>query len=244
MGRRIILYLLGVVALGLIGIVMMPEKRDEDDGIQRLPWRVSVDSRGHARVFGFTLGETTLAGVRAAFGEDGKINLFSRAHGDDEFSVEAYFEQLYLEGLRADLVITLEADQQMLTAMYERGLRISRLGSGDKKVELAPADIDSLLKQPIRAITYLPWKSLDAEILRKRFGEPKDILSEESGVSHWLYPDKGMDIGLDEGGGVVIQYVNPEEFESLIAPLKESSRQGEPKSGGPAVEAMADPAPS
>jgi hypothetical protein len=38
--------------------------------------------------------------------------------------------------------------------------------------------------------------------------------------------------------------VNPEEFESLIAPLKKPSRRAEPKSGALGVETVADPAPS
>jgi hypothetical protein len=227
MDRKIILYVLVAAALGFTGIMMlMPEERG--DGQVRLPWVVSVDSQGRTQVFGFTVAETTLTDIRAVFGEEGKINLFSHEERKDRFSVEAYFEQVYLGGLRADFVITVGAEQAELEAMYERGLRISQLGSGGKKVELAPADIDTLAKMPIRAITYLPWKSLDAEILRNRFGQPDEMLTEETGVTHWLYPEKRMDIGLDKDGGVVIQYVNPAEFQALIAPLREGSRQSEP----------------
>jgi len=46
-------------------------------------------------------------------------------------------------------------------------------------------------------------------------------------VTHWLYPDKGMDLAMDKKGGVVIQYVNKDDYPDLIAPL----------------EAMAKPAP-
>ena len=227
LNRKIILYVVGALALGFIGILMMmPGKRD--DGVVRLPWLVSVDSQGRTQVFGFTIGQTTLADIRRAFGEEGKINLFSHQDREDRYTVEAYFDQMYLNGLRADFIITLDADQRELEAMYERGLRISQLGSGGKKVKLAPADVETLALKPIRAITYLPWKSLDAEILRNRFGEPEQVLREKSGVSHWLYRQRGMDIGLDQDGGVVIQYVNPAEFDTLIAPLQRELQQAGP----------------
>lgn len=239
MDRKIILYVLGAAALGFIGIMMlMPE--DRDDGVVRLPWLVSVDVQGRTQVFGFTIGETTLGDVRRVFGEDGKINLFSHTERETGFSVEAYFDQMYLNGLRADFVITLDADQTNLEAMYERGLRISQLGSGDKKVKLAPEDIGALLQTPVRVITYLPWKSLDTEILENRFGKPEKTLNEAKGVSHWLYPGKGMDVAIDRDGGVVIQYVNPGEFEELIAPLKTEPAPAE-SAAEPAVKPGTDP---
>jgi hypothetical protein len=224
MDRKIILYLLSAVALGFIGIMMMMPKERVEDGVVRLPWLVSTDAKGRTQVFGFTIGVTTLSEVRAAFGEEGKITLFSHTDREARYSVEVYFDQMYLNGLRADFVITLDADQAELTAMYDGGLRISQLGGGGKKVTIAPKDIEVLTEFPIRVITYLPWKSLDAEILEKRFGKPDEMLTEETGVAHWLYPAKGMDIGLDKDGGVVIQYVNPEEFDALIAPLSENAR--------------------
>jgi hypothetical protein len=223
MDRKIVLYLLGAAVLGFVGVLMMPSK-EPDDGVVRLPWLVSVDSQGQTRVFGFAIGETTLADIRAVFGEKGKINLFSHEDRENRYSAEAYFDQIYLNGLRSDFVITIDADQSELKAMYDRGLRISQLGSGGKKVELSPVDIEVLSQQPIRAITYLPWTSLNVEILKNRFGKPNNTRTEESGVVHWLYPGKGMDIALAKDGGTVIQYVNPVGFIDLIAPLKGPSQ--------------------
>ena len=226
MDRKIILYIIGAAFFGFVGIMMlMPEQRG--DGVVRLPWLVSTDEEGRTRVFGFTIGQTTFGEVRAAFGEEGKINLFTRPDRADEYSVEVYFDQLYLNGLRADFVISLDADQILLGGMYERGLRISQLASGGKKVTLSPQDIETLLSAPIRAITYLPWKSLDSEILEKRFGSPSERFTEANGVIHWLYPSKGMDIGLGKDGGVVIQYVDTRELDALVAPLKGDSARAE-----------------
>lgn len=227
MDRKIILSVLAVAVFGFIGIMLlMPE--DRDDGVPRLPWLISIDAQGRTQVFGFTLGETRLSEVRDVFGEEGKINLFARPDREDMYSAEAYFDQIYLNRLRADFVITLEADQGTLDAMYQRGLRISKLGSGDKKITITPEDAETLTASPIRAISYLPWKSLDAEIIERRFGEPTQVVTEESGVTHRLYPSKGMDVALDSRGGVVVQYVNRGDFEKLTEPLRARQESGAP----------------
>ena len=224
MERRMILSILAAAVLGFVGIMLLlPEERAEDP-TPRLPWQVERDAQGRTRVFGFTLGETPLSEVQRVFAEPGEINLFARLDANQEatdFAVEAYFEQIYLNRLRGDFVIGLQADAATLAPMFERGLRISQLGSGAKKVELDPADIASLAALPIASITYLPWKSLDTEIVTQRFGTPAEQRVEpETGVTHWLYPDRGMDLAMDKKGGVVIQYVNREAFGRLVEPLE------------------------
>lgn len=224
MDRRMIFSILGIAFLAFVGIMLLlPDENIEDD-LPRLPWLVELDDQGRTRVFGLTLGQTTLREVRALFKEEGEINLFAKMEGDsqeDRYAVEAYFDQIYLYRLRGDFVISVQADQASLAPLYERGLRISQLGSGAKKVKLDPLDVDYLAGLPIASITYLPWKSLDAAIVEKRFGPPAEKRVEpESGVTHWLYPDKGMDLAMDKKGGVVIQYVNRAAFSRLIAPLE------------------------
>jgi hypothetical protein len=225
MDLKMMLSVLAIAVFGFIGIMLLLPENVGDD-IPRLPWLVEQDDAGRTRVFGFTLGETTLGQVRELFGEDGEINLFASldAGGDPlDYAVEAYFEQIYLNRLRADFVFGLAADQATLALMYERGLRISQLGSGSKKVKLDPRDVETLLAIPIGTITYLPWKSLDAEIIRNRFGVPTEKRSEpETGVTHWLYPSRGMDVAIDRDGGVVIQYVNLDDFGQVMVPLEKA----------------------
>jgi len=227
MDRKIVVTILGSAILGFFAVLLlMPPTID--DGTVRLPWRVQVNAAGHTEVFGFTLGETTLAEVRRVFGEDGTINLFETPDRDERLGVEVFFEQIYLQRLRAAFVVTLDLDQAALAPMYERGLRISQLGSGARKVKLDPADVDILLGRPIRAITYLPQARLDEDLIAKRFGTPEERRTEpETGVVHWLYPERGMDIARDPRGNVVIQYVNPADFAALVAPLPVESAPAE-----------------
>ncbi|MGE5155319.1 MAG: hypothetical protein ACM3ST_15075 [Bdellovibrio bacteriovorus] len=238
MDRKIALTILGSALLGFVAVLLLIPPTI-DDGQVRLPWRTTTNAAGQTEVFGFTLGETTLEEVRELFGQEGTINLFETPGRAERYGVEVYFEQVYLQSLRADFVVTVEVDQETLGAMYERGLRISQLGSGSKKVKLDPEDVETLLTRPIRAITYLPQARLDEPLIEKRFGTPAERRTEtETGIVHWLYPDRGIDIARDPKGKVVIQYVSRGDFPNLLAPLTSPEPQAEP--GPPAGPVQGD----
>ena len=222
MDRSIVLSILGAAVLGFVGMLLLMPDPIEDE-IARLPWLIEQDADGRTQVFGFTLGATTLAEVRQVFREDGEVNLFRTLGPSGTLAAEVYFEQIHLERLRADFVLTLDVDQTTLAAMYERGLRISQTGSGSQKVKLDPSDAERLAERPIRAIVYLPKARLDAALIEQRFGTPSRRLTEsETGIVHWLYPERGLDIGRDPSGRVVMQYVNPADFGAILEPLTTS----------------------
>jgi hypothetical protein len=226
--------------MGFIGIwLLLSILPDERAGLRLYPWEVSRDAAGNTRVFDLTVGKSTLADARALLGEEGKINLFENPDGSR--TVEAYFDNIFLSNLKADWIITLDLPEDRLAALYERGLRISKAGSGSRKVKLDPADVAQLADTPIRILTYLPWKSLEPRDIAGRFGEPAEQRTEESGVVHWLYPARGMDIARDKDGGVVIQYLNPADFERAVAPLP--APDGPAAVPGPAIPPTAAPSP-
>lgn len=219
MDRKMILSVLGIAVFGVIGVMLILPDPIEDD-IPRLPWLIEQTPEGGTTAFGFTLGQTTLGEVRKVFKEEGKINLFASGPGDARnYTVEAYFEQIYLHRLRADFVLSLDASQEMLAAMFDQGLRISQIGSGSKKVKLDPEDIHTLLSVPISTITYLPMARLDEDLLEKHFGKPDEKRTEENGVIHWLYPARGLDIGREPDGSCVMQYVDARDFTNVIEQL-------------------------
>lgn len=222
MDLKMILSVLAIAVLGIIGVMLILPDPIED-GVPRLPWLIEQTPDGHIQAFGFTLGTSTLADVREVFNEEGEINLFASGGLESPtYSVEAYFAQIYLHRLRADFVLTLDAPQQMLGAMFERGLRISQVGSGSKKIKLDPDDVATLLSVPVRTITYLPMARLEEDLLEKRFGQPSERRTEKNGVTHWLYPAKGLDIGREPDGSVVMQYLNPQDFAAVIERLPHS----------------------
>lgn len=205
---------LAVLALALL----LPGGRAPDQD-PRLPWQIQRLADGSSRVFGLTLGRSTLADARQELQAEGVLTLFRSPAGN--FTLEAYFERLFISGLKANLVLSLALETGEAEALFERGQRVSKLGSGTKKVELATSDRERMARAPIRLITYLPTADLEPELLARLFGEPERRIAEpESKVEHWLYPAKGLDIAVNPDGKEVFQYIAPRRFEELSVPLE------------------------
>ena len=181
-----------------------------------MPWQIEHNANG-IRVFGLTLGHSTLDEAQNKFHESAKISLFVSDAG--KLAVEAYFDRISLSGLSAKVVLTAALSQVELQGMYERGLRTSALGSG-RKVELRPDDKDKVLRAEIAGITYLPSSSLDEALIAQRFGTPSRRVREvKNDVLHLLYPQSGLDIMLSRKNKAVLQYFPPQDFETLMAPI-------------------------
>jgi len=209
--------LLGGLLLVLI-VIMLPAP-DTGHG-QFLPWQIEHTADGATRVFGITLGETTLDEAERQMHGAAEITLF--ASPDGHYRVEAYFDKVVLGGFSAKMVMVIRLTQDEAEAMYSRGVRISTMGSGTNKVTLASEDVRRVYATPIASLAYLTRTTLDDELLLKRFGEPSARVTElENETVHWLYPELGLDIARDRKGKAVLQYVLREDFEALVKPLRE-----------------------
>lgn len=217
MKTKVLPIILLLSALLLLAALFLPGGRPPDQN-PKLPWKILVDVAGNSTVFDLTLGKSNLDQARAVFGIEGKLNLFRSP--DNDLTIEAYFERLYLSGIKADIVLTLAVDPAEAETIYQRGIRVSNLGDGTEKVTLSQDDAIVVAQSPIAHLTYIPVANLDAELIQKRFGEPQERIAEASGIVHWLYPDKGLDIALNPEAKEVLQYVSPKDFANLTAPLR------------------------
>lgn len=216
MERNIIIGVSAVSVVALVLAITLPGGRQVDQN-PKLPWLITPDEAGSSTVFGITLGKSSLADARQSILQQGVTNLFRATDG--KLAVETYFQNLYLSGIKADMVLTLDLTQAQLEQMYLRGLRISQLESGAKKIDLSEQDAASVATAQVGHITYIPAADLEADLIRNRFGEPEKRVAESEGIEHWLYPSLGMDIAVNSNGREVIQYVAPSRFELLSAPL-------------------------
>lgn len=209
--------LLGGLLLVAIG-VMLPAPDIERS--QFLPWQIEHTPEGATRVFGITLGETSLNEAEKILRSSAEATLFATPEG--QYRVEAYFDKVVLGGFSAKMVMVIGVPPDEAEAMFLRGARIATLGSGTNKVTLSSDDARRVFTLPIVGLTYLTRASVDDELLRKRFGEPAERIREpETGSVHWLYPKLGLDVAVDEKGKAVMQYVRPADFARLEKPLHE-----------------------
>ena len=216
MDKKILPWLLISILLILAVAIMFPTGKNAPTA-PMLPWDITVTKNGNTKVFDLTLNQSTLSDAQKMFKKEAKLSMF--VSPQNSYTVEAYFERLYISGIRADLILTLDISQTSAEQMFERGLRLSQLGSGVKKITLDQADHSSAIEAAISHITYLPVAQLDAELIHKRFGKSDEYHSESSDITHWLYPDKGLDIALNQKGKAVLQYTSPADFDQIIKPL-------------------------
>ena len=219
MGKHAFLSVMGITILALfLGIYLssLSERKVSDTGF---PWQIENLESGHTRVFNLTIGESTLNDAEQLYKERAKINLFLSSQSDAV--IEAFFSQVKIAGLKSKMVVSFDIPAEEIQAIYKRGERIATLDSGIRKVTLLDDDAQLVRQSVISSITYLPSIHLDAELIEKRFGQPAEKIKDtESDAIHWLYPNKGVDIALSETEKEVIQYVEPKDFNKLIAPLK------------------------
>lgn len=191
----------------------------QHDARTDLPWQITPTASGLIKVFGLTIGESTLKQVETKFQEPAKLSMFERG-ADKRRVVEAYFDRILLSGINAQVVMVIDTPEQQLEAFYKRGARIAKMGDGGRKVTLSNEDLERAYRLPIRSMTYIPKAKLDSALLLQRFGEPQQKIDEvKAGVTHWLYPDKGLDIILNETGKAVFQYLPPRHFSEIVEPL-------------------------
>jgi hypothetical protein len=185
------------------------------------PWKIESTIDGSIKIFQVHIGVSTLGEFIQRYRVLPELTLFVAPAGDAV--IEAYFDSLTLGGIKAKVILSLNVNKTTLDEMYNRGIRISTLGSGTRKVDLSSDDVNRLNVVAISGITYIPSINLDDALVQKRFGEPKQkITDSSSGAVHWLYPELGLDIALSEKDKEIFQYVHPQDFDKIMSPLTQA----------------------
>lgn len=214
----IVIVLLAVPLLFLLGDG--EERAPYDEGL--LPWRIERLPNGASRAFGLTLGESTLADAYRRFGDDAKIALIA-AQGESG-SVEAYYDSAQAGPITGKMILTLETTQPQREAMLQRAVKAEVTENAARRITLAEADLQELRQARIAGITFIPSANLTEDIVEQRFGTPGEKIRIDERITHWLYPEKGLDVQLDAKGKEVLQYVAPADFSRLRDPLRAAAQ--------------------
>lgn len=189
----------------------------QSGGVTGLPWQIELLPDGNIRVFGVTPGQTSLGEAAAHLGDDMELAVMVAA--GESGSLEMYYGQYRAGLMSAKLVLAAEMDADRVNAMRENASDTEVLKSGARKYVLSEQDREQAFGAVITSIAFIPAVNLDHDIITRRFGEADEIIQTSNGVSHYLYPDRGLDVMLSEEGKEVLQYVTPGEFKRLREPL-------------------------
>ncbi|MEA3291917.1 MAG: hypothetical protein U9Q71_06425 [Pseudomonadota bacterium] len=215
---RILLYFV-LFLTGLLFLLLWAGDPPEQP-VQSWPWQIETLPGGKSRVFGLTLPESTLEQATERFRDLPEVAVFRSFAGN--YSLEAFYKLVVLAGLKAKVVLRLEPADVELEALFTESAKVRPQKSGELRAMLNRGQTEALAAAPISSLTYLPATRLDAATIRTRFGEPARKIEQTETRSHWLYPEKGLVITLDDKEKEVLQYVAPQEFEAL----RESVEQG------------------
>lgn len=215
MDKNIVLGVVALVAVSIGVLLMLPDNSEHSP--DTLPWAIKHPTPDAVQVFKITLGQSTLEQAEQVLKEPPEISLFKSPEG--KMNIEAFFEELNLNGLKAKFILSVDLPSEQLQKLYERGARMNGTPSG-KRITLQESDLGEVRKGTVTSLTYLPTIQLSDAVISKRFGEPTERIREkDSGAVHWLYPANGLDITLSEREKPLFQYVQPRNFDLLRAPL-------------------------
>ncbi len=230
MGKHVFLSVLGVTLLALLVGLYLSFMNSPSDNLDNhfsenmYPWQIIISPSGQSRVFGLTLGQSTLQQAEQLFKETAEITLFVPSKSNTV--IEAFFDEIKIAGLKSKMIMTMDVPLGEAQMMFERGVRIATLSSGTRKITLSGDDALKVRLSIIRTITYLPSIQLSNKLVEKRFGQPnKKIPDHKSDAVHWLYRNKGVDVVLSVKKKEVIQYVQPKNFDQLEKPLMQQPDQ-------------------
>jgi hypothetical protein len=185
-----------------------------------LPWQVKILHDGSTEVFGIHVGASRLADAIEILGSDMDLAIIAATDADESGNLEMYYGHYKAGLLSGKLVLQTHASEQDIKRWSDNSPRFEYMPSGlAKKYILLDDDLPQVLNEIIKSLTFIPAVNLDEEVILARFGEPEKRIN-LSGVTHYLYPKKGLDIALHADSKEVLQYVKPEAFQRLVEPLR------------------------
>jgi len=194
------------------------DQSDDAEKLSGLPWQIDILPDGSTEVFGLQVGSSRLSDVLDILGSD--MDMAIVAATDEVGSLEMYYGHYRAGLLSGKLVLQTDISEQEILRLRENSVSSEYMASGQaKKYILSPDDLIQVLDEIVTGLTFIPTSNLDEEIILSRFGEAKERV-QLTGVTHHLYPDKGLAIALHEDGKEVLQYVSPDMFQQLVAPLR------------------------
>ncbi|MDR0673404.1 MAG: hypothetical protein LBF93_07060 [Zoogloeaceae bacterium] len=216
---KTVLIVFALVALALALPLFWTPKTLPEGFDRNLPWQITLDASGNSEVFGLTPGKSRLSDARALFGDDFDLAVIAAANQTGALEVD--YAQRSFGPLLARLILTLEASPEAIEAMRGRALRREYKEGSNKKFTLDPDDRARAEDAVIRAISLIPSARLDEETITRLFGVAAETRPEGETLTHYLYPEKGLDIVIDKKGRDILQYVAPGDFAARIrAPLE------------------------
>ncbi|MGB5406462.1 MAG: hypothetical protein WBN08_06005 [Thiogranum sp.] len=185
--------------------------------IKGLPWQIELLPDGTSKVFGVTLGQSTLGEAHEQLGDDMELAIIVVAA--DDSGLEMYYSRYTAGVFSGKLILAADVVPDTLEQLLGRAAKAEYMESGARKFHLNPDDLPVAYQAAVKSITFIPDIALDEQTAFKHFGTPAETIRRGDQAVHLLYPGKGLDLTINEDGKDVLQYVAPRDFTELRNPL-------------------------
>jgi hypothetical protein len=217
MKKLIVGMVVGFTAFVVLALMFPPNSDRVGKPIENLPWQIETLPGGGSKVFGITLGKTTVGEVRQRFGPDMQLAVI--AAPKETGALEAYYGDFTAGVLIGKLIVGTSLDAAAIERLRDRAVKSEFMQSTTRRYRLRPDDLAEVHKLPVTALTFIPMANIDEPTALRHFGTPRERLRTDEHVEHLMYPEKGLDLALDSEGKEVLQYVAPRDFARLREPV-------------------------
>lgn len=222
---KFIIVIIVVLTTSIIGAAIYrnssPPAAGDHNMQHGLPWQVEIDN-GNNRVFGITIGNSTLADAISLVDSDGELAILERYQ--QQGAVEYYYSYFKSGPLQGKLVLVLEADPAAIEAFKTGAASQQYLENGTKKYTLDQSQYQEVEKLTVRSITFSPTARIDKVMIEQKFGEAKAHIITGENITHLLYPEIGLDALINTKGKDLLQYVSPRSFISLQSAIEQQGK--------------------
>lgn len=195
--------LLGASLITVIFSAFPPQR--EQTPPKLLPWNAHYNDQGQLQALGLTVGQDTPQTAIDLYGHDYEVKLFSKKDEDGK-TAEVFFPSIHISSIHGAIALRLKVPQDQLNRFYSEGVQTTVTKLGNREVTPHNEAIAKLKQAPIQSVTLVPRKTLTERAIKMRFGEPERTEIQSDGVPHWFYPEKGLEIILNNEGPDALQY--------------------------------------
>ena len=189
MNRTFLLFLM----IGTALLILVIGGNPTEDQPAYTPWNINILDNNKIRVFGVTLGKTTIQDANQIFASFPETRLIDN---NGKLQLLAIYQQLQFGGLIADIELNYDLDDSTLQKLKDSAI----IAPKSEHLNL-PENVEiSLLNTAIANLIYKPSIDYEIDIILQRFGTPESEQKISENSTLWTYTESGLEIIINDTG--------------------------------------------
>ncbi len=184
----------------LLIIAMMLAVIDQQHATPQLnyqPWQTDRFESGMSRVFGITLGKTTIQEANQIFANfaETRLTTDNTVDGSTHYQLTAHHNQLVFNERTGDIQLRYQLSPQKLQSLYENTILFQSDDSTPPEQDFLTISMEEemrLLNTPIDRVTFIPSVRYGEQLIQEQLGPASEHKQLEDGRQILSYPDLGL----------------------------------------------------